>query len=201
MNTKRRSFNIVQWLKRIAIGQAIIVNILIFAFAITVLSGNIFGVLDAIFVQPSYERWTSQWDLFDIQPEHTVFLGDSLIEYGAWEELFPDEKIVNRGIVGDRTTGVLARLDQIATGQPARVFLMIGTNDLFNGTPENEIVANIMQIIDDIHTTSPQTDIYVQSILPRQAVFNDRVKSLNTTLETAIASKATWGQFVSAFSG
>ena len=39
--------------------------------------------------------------------------------------------LVNRGISGDFTNGVLARLEEITHYKPKAIFLLIGVNDLF----------------------------------------------------------------------
>ena len=56
-----------------------------------------------------------------------VFLGDSITE-GAqnWKKYFDNNRIANRGIGGDTTEGVLARLDEIYYYKPLAVFLLIG---------------------------------------------------------------------------
>ena len=144
------------------------------------------------FAEGIRERWVSQFKILGVQPGDTVFLGDSITEGGKWHELFPQSNVRNRGIAGDTTTGVLARLDQITNGQPAQIFLMIGTNDLFGGASQADIVANIIRIIEMVHDASPQTDVFVQSILPGGESYQERIKSLNSALETAIAEKATW---------
>ncbi len=166
--------------------------VLLIAVGIWVQSVGFFTIMEGIFVKPPYERWVSQWDLLPVHEGDTVFLGDSLTEYGMWEELFPQSNTRNRGIVGDTTSGVLARVEQVADGQAEQVFLLIGTNDLFAGVSQEEIIANILTIIDEIQASSPETDIYVQSLLPRQAVFTEQIEALNAELETAIAGKATW---------
>ena len=43
---------------------------------------------------------------------------------------------------------------------------MIGVNDLSRGIPDDTIVGNIGKIIDKVHTDSPDTRVYLQSILP-----------------------------------
>ena len=177
---------------RLSIGITLALILLIITLTVWAISGGVFPLMHSIFVQPSYERLTSQFELLGVEPTDTVFLGDSLTEYGAWEELFPNSNTRNRGIVGDTTTGVIARLDQVTAGQPAQIFLMIGTNDLFSGTSQADIIINIVYIVDAIHEASPQTEIFVQSLLPRQAIFQQDIESINAELETAIEGKATW---------
>ena len=179
-------------MKEIAIGLSVTLNVIILAIVIWVLSGSALNLLISLAAAPSYERWVSQFEVIDVQPGDTVFLGDSITEGGSWHELFPQSNVRNRGIGGDVTTGVIARLDQVTDGQPAQIFLMIGTNDLFGGVSQTDIVANIITIIEKVHNASPQTDMFVQNILPKGKRHQERIESLNSALETAIAGKATW---------
>ncbi|MFL2983656.1 MAG: hypothetical protein ACJZ12_04620 [Candidatus Neomarinimicrobiota bacterium] len=56
-----------------------------------------------------------------------VFLGNSITKGGGdWNERLNTENIVNRGISGDYTDGVLMRLDEIIHYKPIAVFIMIG---------------------------------------------------------------------------
>ena len=59
-----------------------------------------------------------------------VMLGDSLTEWGNWHELVPEYSILNRGISGDTSSGVLDRLQEVIERRPKVVFVMIGTNDI-----------------------------------------------------------------------
>ena len=76
-----------------------------------------------------------------------VMLGDSLTEGIDWRELFPDVKILNRGIGGDTSAGVLNRLDEVIGRHPKIVVLMIGANDLRMGVPVPQVAANIRSIV------------------------------------------------------
>ncbi|HVU56438.1 MAG TPA: hypothetical protein VHD83_15340 [Puia sp.] len=40
----------------------------------------------------------------------TIFLGNSITEYGDWQRLLHDARVINRGIAGDNTFGILDRL-------------------------------------------------------------------------------------------
>lgn len=100
--------------------------------------------------------------------------------------------IRNRGIVGDDTAGIIARLDEITKSQPAQVFLMVGINDLAIRTPQEKIITNIVEIVEKIHTDSPETEVFVQSVLPNRKQLHKQIESLNIKLEKEIAGKATW---------
>ncbi len=102
-----------------------------------------------------------------------VFLGDSLIEFGDWKTLLNDSTVINRGIAGDITFGVLKRLDDITVRQPAKLFLGIGINDVSKNIPTAVTVENIFSAVRNIKAGSPNTQIFVQSILPT----NDAVKN------------------------
>ena len=102
-----------------------------------------------------------------------VFLGNSLTEGGGnWNEKFSTPNIVNRGISGDITEGVLVRLKEIYYYQPIAVFLLIGINDIFNAdhpnrneiTPEY-VAQNIVTIADEIENQSPKTEVFIQTVL------------------------------------
>ena len=71
-----------------------------------------------------------------------VFFGDSITFGADWQRLFPDIPVVNRGISGDTTLGLLNRQAEVIELKPRQIFLMIGTNDLcFNRTPD-KVLAN-----------------------------------------------------------
>ena len=95
-----------------------------------------------------------------------IFLGNSITDGGEWCELFGNANCKNRGISGDITLGVLNRLETITKGQPAMVFLMIGTNDMDRGFSNDTIAMNVRKIVQRIKAESPRTKIIVQSILP-----------------------------------
>lgn len=110
-----------------------------------------------------------------------VFIGNSITEQGGnWGQRFNNPKVKNRGIAGDVTAGLLNRLAEIYYYKPKKVFIKIGINDLFRDELTPEYVANtIKSIVDKIHLESPETKIYVQTILPT---------SNNTSLKAKIAA-------------
>lgn len=96
-----------------------------------------------------------------------IFLGDSITDNAEWAELFGNTpRIKNRGIGGDDTDGVLERLGEVMASSPDKVFIMIGTNDLAYGKTKEYVVRNYRKIIERIMEESPDTEIYVQSVLP-----------------------------------
>jgi lysophospholipase L1-like esterase len=122
-----------------------------------------------------------------------IFLGDSITDYCEWSELFGNPKIKNRGISGDRTDGVLNRLDEILQAQPQKIFLMIGINDLFQGREVDKVFTNYKTIVEKITDNLPETKLFIQSVLPvnnhkvREKLFasfdNTKVINLNAKLQ------------------
>lgn len=119
----------------------------------------------------TYENhYKTRVKLFDeerpITSNDIVMLGNSITEGGKWNILMRASNVRNRGISGDKASGVLARMNQITKGQPQKIFLLIGINDISDDIPTDTIVNNISQIIAHIKQNSPKTKIYLQSILP-----------------------------------
>ena len=121
----------------------------------------------------TYDHKKNQFDLLDITPQDIVFLGNSLTEHGKWSEFFKNSNIKNRGIGGDVTEGILKRLSPILKGKPAKIFLMIGVNDLLFHSPETAI-GFYNEIVQKIKAESPNTKLFLQSLLP----VNEQVKSM-----------------------
>jgi len=112
--------------------------------------------------------------LFEILPDtknEIIFLGNSITDGSEWGELLQNPRAKNRGISGDTSEGVLNRLYQVTRVQPAKVFLLIGINDLSKNISPDTVYANICKIVSTIRTKSPKTKVYVQSILPVNNTF------------------------------
>lgn len=101
------------------------------------------------------------------KPSHlTVLLGDSL---SLWfpGELMPGRRMwINQSISGERTKGLLNRLDLFKGNDVESIFLMIGINDLIWGEKDEDIVENYKKIVRELKQDHPNTQIVVQSILP-----------------------------------
>ena len=96
-----------------------------------------------------------------------VFFGNSITERGAWQELVGRKyRVGNRGIGGDNTFGMKARIKGAIASKPKKIFLMMGINDVGRGLPTTWSLKNYEEIIRIIQKESPKTKIYVQSTLP-----------------------------------
>jgi lysophospholipase L1-like esterase len=107
--------------------------------------------------------------IFEVMPNNTneiIFLGDSITDYSEWHELFGNSTIKNRGISGDTINGVINRLNEVTSSKPDKLFVMIGINDLGRGRSVNQILIDYELLIKTIVDKIPDTELYIQSILP-----------------------------------
>lgn len=119
-----------------------------------------------------------------------VFLGDSITASGEWSEYYPDKSCRNRGVGGDNTDSILLRLNDVINGKPKKIFLLAGINDIPRKNYEH-MLDNFKQIIQNISSKSPNTKVYIESILPinksiLQTTFiadNEDIKLLNSKLK------------------
>lgn len=115
------------------------------------------------------EHGASRIAKFEQEPIVTgkiMFLGNSITEGGNWAQLTGDNTIVNRGIGGDITYGMLRRLDDVIKRKPSKLFILIGINDIGKDIPDEAIANNYVKIIRRIQKESSDTKIFIQSILP-----------------------------------
>lgn len=108
---------------------------------------------------------------FPNSEKDVVFLGNSITAGVDWSELLGLKEARNRGISGDITFGVLERLDEVIEGKPAKVFLLIGINDISRNIPDSLIVDNYRKIVTRIQKGSPKTKIYLQTLMPVNNTF------------------------------
>ena len=83
-----------------------------------------------LYVNPTRRRWKLQMNASPAQPGEVVFIGDSNVRFFEWRSLFPDMRVRNFGIQGDKARDVLDRLGDAVDDHPAAIVIMIGTNDV-----------------------------------------------------------------------
>ena len=125
------------------------------------LTAALIGAAAAYAKSPDYSRFTTFYGqratLFDMLPMDSrtiVMLGNSITNG------------VNRGISGDTVEGIQARLGSIIKAAPAKIFLMIGVNDVSHDLTADSIATSIGELVHRIRTQSPATKLYLQSLLP-----------------------------------
>ena len=120
-----------------------------------------------IYTNHYYNRFLQFMDEPAITGKDIIMLGNSLTEGGKdWAQRLDNKNVRNRGISGDNVIGVYDRLHQILPGHPAKLFLLIGVNDISQDSTTNGIISNISMVVDRIRKESPDTKLYLQSLLP-----------------------------------
>ena len=131
-----------------------------------------------------YKRFLQFMDEPAITSKNIVMLGNSLTEGGGdWGKRLGKDNVINRGISGDEVMGVYDRLHQILPGKPAKIFLLIGVNDVSHDLSTDSIVYRIDQTLTRIQKESPETKVYLQSLLPINESFNRYKRLTNKTYQ------------------
>jgi len=122
--------------------------------------------IDSSYNNTYYQGRMELFESLPVPKKSIVFLGNSITERGMWHELLPGKVTMNRGIGGDNTFGVLARIAPIISSTPAKVFILIGINDIGRGLPVDVIANNYENMIVQFQKGTPKTKLYLQSVLP-----------------------------------
>ncbi len=114
-----------------------------------------------------YKHKKSQFEILTKSNDSIMFLGDSLTDEGEWVELLGNTNIINRGISGDTTGRILNRMEAIIQTKPKQIFLMVGINDFVNEKKSiEEVLSKYKIILEEFQNQIPQTEIFIQSVLP-----------------------------------
>jgi lysophospholipase L1-like esterase len=117
------------------------------------------------FERPSY---LGRKDLYASLPSKDAaiaFAGDSLVSHAPWEELL-DRPVLQRGLASDTVEGLRLRIGEVLRHHPRQLFVMIGVNDLVAGSTSDDVWSEYEKLIQAIRTVSPQTQLFLHSILP-----------------------------------
>jgi lysophospholipase L1-like esterase len=118
-----------------------------------------------------------------------VMIGDSLTDGAEWREMFPGVAVVNRGIDGDTTAGVLRRMESIISTRARKAFIMIGINDFKEGRTVDAVFEDYRAIVSALGNSGMK--VFVQSTLTCNgakaewigcAAIQGRIRDLNRRL-------------------
>ena len=126
-----------------------------------------------------YNAQLTVFELNDDENADIVFCGDSITLFGKWDEFFPGYEVLNRGIGSDTTEGLYHRLYEIEDRHPKKVFIMIGTNDGSRGIGKGQTIKNMESIIEELTVELPETDIYIEDILPGKTADLGEIEEIN----------------------
>lgn len=127
-----------------------------------------------------------------------VFLGDSITDGWRLNEYFPDRDFVNRGIGGQITSQMLARMKaDVIDLKPQAVVFLGGTNDIARGIPLQDIENNISMIADlcELH----RIRLIPASVLPVHDYNKDRNPAYEMTRRRPMEKIAALNRWLEAF--
>ncbi len=139
-----------------------------------VLAGNVTAQTvkwDSTYRPGKYVELVSKFKAEPISKNDYIFLGNSITAGTDWSKLLNLPQAKNRGISGDITFGVLERLQEVIDRKPAKVFILIGINDISRNIPDEVILANYKKMVSRIRVGSKKTQIYFYTLLPVNSSF------------------------------
>ncbi|MEF3698183.1 GDSL-type esterase/lipase family protein [Desulfolutivibrio sp.] len=111
-----------------------------------------------------------------------VFLGSS--QTAGWKYMGCFKDVVNKGAVSNNTSKILSSLQPVLSLHPDKIFILEGINEIHSDIPV--ILERYGKIVERINKESPQTMVFVQSVLPvvnRKDLSNDKIVEFNKGLE------------------
>ncbi|MFZ4709147.1 MAG: GDSL-type esterase/lipase family protein, partial [Zwartia sp.] len=131
----------------------------------------------------------------ELAPPEVMMLGDSITEAGPWKTLFPKTRILNRGVPGYTTDHLLREMKATVALRPAKVFLMIGINDLLRRATVEQTFKQYTLIVDELQKN--KINVVMQATLecsrPQCGNTVDDVRALNQKLQAlALARNIQW---------
>jgi lysophospholipase L1-like esterase len=117
-----------------------------------------------------------------------LMLGDSLVEWGNWEKHLPGVVVINRGIAGEMTEELSARLmDEIDDcPDPDAVLVQSGTNNLLMGYMFFPAIFSTM--MQRLQLCYPRTPLILCSLTPMPAAPIQEIDQVNRKLAEVAAS-------------
>ena len=158
-------------------------------------------------LKADYDRHVHRFQ--EIKELHgSILLGDSMIAYLPLSMYKYGQSLLNFGIPGDTTTGVLNRLSQVIDLKPLKVWIHIGSNDLvLSDLSKIEIAENILKIRDMLIEKIEHVKVYIISITPvlrNHSISNmryiewrtnDEIKEINQMLQNHLMN----GEYINVF--
>lgn len=143
--------------------------------------------------KPLYTETQKIYAMYPGQYDYVMF-GDSITEWGKWQDMFPKISIGNRGIAGDDTAGMLDRIGDVERTGAKYVFIMAGTNDLTRKVQPEIIAENIIKMSRTLQAKGIKV-IFQSTIMAgkSKSFKNENITIINNIIhEYAIKSKSTY---------
>lgn len=137
--------------------------------------------MSALADQPFRDHRYDSFKVTPTEPGQIVFAGNSITNMHSWFEAFGShQEVVGRGNSGGFAYELLDNLESYIDSKPSKFFVMIGTNDISSGQSSEITARRIETIVRRVRLESPETEVYVQSILPRSSNPKPDYEACNT---------------------
>lgn len=116
-----------------------------------------------------------------------LFIGDSITHGSDWSANIDFAQVENIAVPGYSTDDVLEQLSTVDLNGFQVISLLIGTNDFGNielDRTGEDVGKRVIGVIDQIIKGSENTRIVVNSILPRDLCFTERIQAANKIIST-----------------
>jgi lysophospholipase L1-like esterase len=105
------------------------------------------GIAASYELNREYQVRREMFRLDKNESARVLMLGDSLTAQGEWNAMLGEPLVANRGIDGDTSAGLLARIGDDADFGGDAVVIWIGTNDVLQGRATAEVVGNVKKAV------------------------------------------------------
>ena len=112
---------------------------------VALMEGRVPGVAASYELNREYHVRREMFFLDKNASARVLMLGDSLTAQGEWNAILGEPLVANRGIDGDTSAGVLARIGDDADFRGDAVVIWIGTNDVLQGGAAGPVAERIME--------------------------------------------------------
>jgi lysophospholipase L1-like esterase len=148
-------------------------------------------------VNDHHARRLSMFEAMPNDSAEIVFLGNSLVEACNWSELLENKNVKNRGIMRNTCEQVMKRLPEVLSAKPAKIFLMLGYDELRLGQNPEQVAKSYAKVLQEIRSKLPKARLYIHSLTPvlyklnqdpikneTIVIFNGKLKDLAQKFET-----------------
>jgi lysophospholipase L1-like esterase len=112
--------------------------------------GRVPGIVTQHEMNRNYQVRREMFRLDRSESARVLMLGDSLTAQGEWNAMLGEPLVTNRGIDGDTSAGVLARIGDDADFRGDAVVIWIGTNDVLQGGAAGPVAENIGKAVAEL---------------------------------------------------
>lgn len=93
-----------------------------------------------------------------------LFLGDSITDSISFYDFLDESHVVAK--LGLTSKEAKKQIEDIVKTQPKNIYIMFGMNDILTGESSKEFIKDYRELIQAIKIKLPDSNIYIQSILP-----------------------------------